>query len=166
MQLSAAAETVLAWTLHHAGERHQFGRPAAKFQAIQMQLAEMAGKVSAVSGLTHAAARRPERSKSIALAAAAAKVRAGEAVDVVAGLAHQVHGAIGFTRKHRLHHRTTRMWSWRDEAGHARAGRRRARTAGRGSPLGCDPTRLHSPCRAAEVVAFGGWWVSTGSRLR
>ena len=48
---------------------------------------------------------------------AAAKVRAGTAVEVVARLAHQVHGAIGFTQEHKLHHLTRRLWSWRDEAG-------------------------------------------------
>ena len=31
--------------------------------------------------------------------------------------AHQVHGAIGFTQEHKLHHLTKRLWSWRDEAG-------------------------------------------------
>ena len=36
---------------------------------------------------------------------------------VVARLAHQVHGAIGFTQEHRLHHLTRRLWAWRDEAG-------------------------------------------------
>jgi acyl-CoA dehydrogenase len=36
---------------------------------------------------------------------------------VVARLAHQVHGAIGFTQEHKLHHLTRRLWSWRDEAG-------------------------------------------------
>jgi acyl-CoA dehydrogenase len=35
----------------------------------------------------------------------------------VARLAHQVHGAIGFTQEYRLHHLTRRCWSWRDEAG-------------------------------------------------
>ncbi len=117
VQLSAAAETVLAWTVQYAGERVQFGRPLAKFQGIQMQLAQMAGEVTAVSALVDAAVQRLDRGEPLELAAAAAKVRAGAAVDVVARLAHQVHGAIGFTEEHRLHHLTKRMWSWRDEAG-------------------------------------------------
>lgn len=117
VQLSAAAETVLAWTVQYAGERVQFGRPLAKFQGIQMQLAEMAGEVSAVSALVDAAVQRLDRGEDVEFAAAAAKVRAGAAVEVVARLGHQVHGAIGFTEEYRLHHLTKRMWSWRDEAG-------------------------------------------------
>ena len=117
VQLSAALEQVLAWTLQYAGERVQFGRPLARFQAIQMELAEMAGEVSAVTALVDAAVLAVERGESGVLAAAAAKVRAGAAVEVVARLAHQVHGAIGFTQEHKLHHLTRRCWSWRDEAG-------------------------------------------------
>jgi acyl-CoA dehydrogenase len=118
VQLGAALETVLAWTVQYAGERHQFGRPLGKFQAIQMELAEMAGEVTAVTALTDAAVQALDRgSADVILAAAAAKVRAGAAVEVVARLAHQVHGAIGFTQEHKLHHLTRRCWSWRDEAG-------------------------------------------------
>jgi acyl-CoA dehydrogenase len=117
VQMAAALETVLAWTVQYAGERQQFGRPLGKFQAIQMELAEMAGEVTAVTALTDAAVQALERNQNVVLAAAAAKVRAGAAVEVVARLAHQVHGAIGFTQEHRLHHLTRRLWSWRDEAG-------------------------------------------------
>jgi acyl-CoA dehydrogenase len=118
VQLAAALERVLAWTVQYAGERHQFGRPLGKFQAIQMELAEMAGEVTAVTALTDAAVQALDRSSpDFVLAAAAAKVRAGAAVEVVARLAHQVHGAIGFTQEHKLHHLTRRLWSWRDEAG-------------------------------------------------
>jgi acyl-CoA dehydrogenase len=118
VQLAAALERVLAWTVQYAGERQQFGRPLGKFQAIQMELAEMAGEVTAVTALTDAAVQALDRgSADVVLAAAAAKVRAGAAVDVVARLAHQVHGAIGFTQEHKLHHLTRRLWSWRDEAG-------------------------------------------------
>jgi acyl-CoA dehydrogenase len=117
VQLAAALEQVLAWTLQYAGERQQFGRPLGKFQAIQMELAEMAGEVTAVTALTDAAVQALDRGENVVLAAAAAKVRAGAAVEVVARLAHQVHGAIGFTQEHKLHHLTRRLWSWRDEAG-------------------------------------------------
>jgi len=117
VQLSAALQQVLAWTVQYAGERQQFGRPLAKFQAIQMELAEMAGEVTAVAALVDAAVQALDRGDDVVLAAAAAKVRAGAAVEVVARLAHQVHGAIGFTQEYRLHHLTRRLWSWRDEAG-------------------------------------------------
>ncbi|WP_448616122.1 acyl-CoA dehydrogenase family protein [Modestobacter sp. URMC 112] len=117
VQLSAALDQVLAWTVQYAGERHQFGRPLGKFQAIQMELAEMAGEVTAVTALVDAAVQAVDRGESLVLAAAAAKVRAGAAVEVVARLAHQVHGAIGFTQEHKLHHLTRRCWSWRDEGG-------------------------------------------------
>jgi acyl-CoA dehydrogenase len=117
VQLAAALEQVLAWTVQYAGEREQFGRPLGKFQAIQMELAQMAGEVTAVTALTDAAVQAVERDENVVLAAAAAKVRAGAAVEVVARLAHQVHGAIGFTQEHTLHHLTRRLWAWRDEAG-------------------------------------------------
>ena len=118
VQMTAALEQVLAWTVQYAGERQQFGRALAKFQAIQMELAEMAGEVTAVTALTDAAVQAlGHGDQNFALAAAAAKVRAGAAVEVVARLAHQVHGAIGFTQEHKLHHLTKRLWSWRDEAG-------------------------------------------------
>jgi acyl-CoA dehydrogenase len=117
VQLAAALEQVLAWTVQYAGERHQFGRPLGRFQAVQMELAQMAGEVTAVTALVDAAVKTLDREEDVVLAAAAAKVRAGAAVEVVARLAHQVHGAIGFTQEHRLHHLTRRLWSWRDEAG-------------------------------------------------
>jgi acyl-CoA dehydrogenase len=117
VQLAAALEQVLAWTVQYAGERHQFGRPLGRFQAVQMELAEMAGEVTAVSALVDAAVQALDRGEDVVLPAAAAKVRAGAAVEVVARLAHQVHGAIGFTQEYRLHHLTRRLWSWRDEAG-------------------------------------------------
>ena len=46
-----------------------------------------------------------------------AKSRTGEAAGKGAEIAHQVHGAMGYTREHNLHYSTRRLWSWRDEFG-------------------------------------------------
>jgi acyl-CoA dehydrogenase len=46
-----------------------------------------------------------------------AKVRTGEAAGLGASIAHQAHGAIGFTYEHSLHFVTRRLWSWRAEFG-------------------------------------------------
>jgi len=48
---------------------------------------------------------------------AAAKARVGEAAGIVAEQAHQVHGAMGYTHEHQLHHFSRRLWAWRDEFG-------------------------------------------------
>ena len=48
---------------------------------------------------------------------AVAKVRVGEAASNGAAIAHQVHGAMGFTYEHSLHHATRRLWAWREEFG-------------------------------------------------
>ena len=46
-----------------------------------------------------------------------AKIRTGEAVGEASAIAHQVHGAIGFTEEHILHRYTQRLWDWRDDFG-------------------------------------------------
>jgi len=102
----------------YANDRVQFGQPIAKFQAIQQQLALLAEQAAAAlvaveSAVSAVAAGRP----SAALAVAVAKIRTGEAAGKVAEIAHQVHGAIGFTHEHSLHRLTRRLWSWRDEFG-------------------------------------------------
>jgi acyl-CoA dehydrogenase len=41
----------------------------------------------------------------------------GEAATRGSAIAHQVHGAIGFTHEHMLHFATRRLWTWREEFG-------------------------------------------------
>lgn len=119
--LAGAARGALARTVQYAGERVQFGRPIGRFQAVQQQLALAAAEVAAAGAAASAAAATAERDgfavASTAFAVAAAKARAGEAAGEVARIAHQVHGAIGFTREHDLRLLTTRLWAWRDEDG-------------------------------------------------
>ncbi|GEL16727.1 acyl-CoA dehydrogenase family protein [Pseudonocardia asaccharolytica] len=119
--LAGAARGALAESVRYAGERVQFGRPIGRFQAIQQQLALAAAEVAAVAAASAAAARTAAAdgfgADTTAFAVAAAKARASEAAGVVARIAHQVHGAIGFTREHALRLVTTRLWAWRDEDG-------------------------------------------------
>jgi acyl-CoA dehydrogenase len=117
-QMAGAMEAVLALSTRYANDRIQFGRPIAKFQAIQQQLALLAEQAAAASVAVESAAIAVAAGRpSSALAVAAAKIRAGEAAGKVAEIAHQVHGAIGFTHEHSLHRLTRRLWSWRDEFG-------------------------------------------------
>ena len=111
-QLRGAMEQVFAMSLRYAQERVQFGRPLARFQAIQHHLAEMAGEAAATGAAVDAAAEA-----GTPFAFAAAKARASQAAGTVARLAHQVHGAIGYTAEHDLHVWTKRLWAWRDECG-------------------------------------------------
>ncbi|WP_420391502.1 acyl-CoA dehydrogenase family protein [Acuticoccus sp.] len=116
LQMAGALDTVLARTVAYAGERKQFGRPIGKFQAIQHNLAIVAGEVAAARAAADMASERLV-GKDAALLAAAAKVRAGEAASRAAALCHQIHGAIGFTFEYPLHIYTQRLWAWRDEFG-------------------------------------------------
>ena len=119
--LAGAARGALALSVRYAGERVQFGRPIGRFQAVQQQLALAAAEVAAAGMAAQAAAGAAERdgfgAGSTSFAIAAAKARTSEAAGVVARIAHQVHGAIGFTREHALRLLTTRLWAWRDEDG-------------------------------------------------
>jgi acyl-CoA dehydrogenase len=117
-QMAGAMEAALDLATRYANDRVQFGRPIGKFQAIQQQLALLAEEAaSSLVAVESAALAVAEARPSAEFATAAAKIRAGEAAGRVAEIAHQVHGAIGFTWEHSLHYLTRRLWSWRDEFG-------------------------------------------------
>jgi alkylation response protein AidB-like acyl-CoA dehydrogenase len=116
-EMAGALEAALQLAVTYANDRVQFGRPIGKFQAIQQELALAAEQVAA-AGVAASASVAGAAAGDLAFAAASAKLRAGEAAGKVADIVHQVHGAIGFTHEHRLHHLTRRLWSWRDEFGH------------------------------------------------
>ena len=113
LQMVGAMERVRDLTVSYAAERRQFGQPLNRFQAVQQQLAELAGEVALAGAAVEAAVVDPLSVKQVA----AAKVVAGAAAGRVAAIAHQVHGTIGFTHEHQLHRWTTRLWDWRDQFG-------------------------------------------------
>jgi acyl-CoA dehydrogenase len=115
-QMAGALESLLEQSVRYATERKQFGRPIGAFQAIQHNLAILAGHVAAAGIAAEHAFRAADRGEPD-FEVAAAKIRAGEAAGIGAGLAHQAHGAIGFTYEHTLQFSTRRLWSWRAEFG-------------------------------------------------
>src|SRR4051794_1539315 len=115
-QMAGAMQRLLALSVQYAQERVQFGRPIGKFQAIQQSLAALAGQTAAATAAADGAIEAAARDLNSPLIAAA-KIRCGEAAGIGAAIAHQVHGAIGFTQEHSLHYSTRRLWSWRDEFG-------------------------------------------------
>ncbi|MFT4583279.1 MAG: acyl-CoA dehydrogenase [Gammaproteobacteria bacterium] len=118
-QMAGALDRVLFQSINYVIEREQFGRPLAKFQAIQHHVATLAGEAAAATVAAQAAAQVVDVHGigAAELEIAAAKSRIGTAAGLGAELAHQVHGAMGFTQEYPLHYATRRLWSWRDEFG-------------------------------------------------
>lgn len=134
-QMTGAMEWVFERCCAYAGERVQFGRPIGNFQAVQHMIAMMAGQMSAASMAANSAVAALGYDGSDD-AIGYAKARVGEAAGEVAALAHQVHGAMGYSYEYPLHFRTRRMWAWREEFGserfwQIRAGRRIASRGGK-----------------------------------
>jgi alkylation response protein AidB-like acyl-CoA dehydrogenase len=120
-QMAGALEHILDQSVQWSLDRVQFGRPIAKFQAVQHNLATLAGEVAAAGAAADTAAEAIAEDGAASERAlrdvAVAKVRVGEAAGNGAAIAHQVHGAMGFTYEHSLHHSTRRLWAWREEFG-------------------------------------------------
>jgi acyl-CoA dehydrogenase len=121
MQMAGALEAILNLAVGYANERVAFERPIAKFQAVQHNLARLAGEVAvaiaAAGSAADAIASASMFDEAVFLEAASAKIRVGEAAGEGAAIAHQVLGAIGFTQEHTLHRFTRRLWAWRDDFG-------------------------------------------------
>jgi acyl-CoA dehydrogenase len=114
--MSGALERALDLGVTYAQERVQFGRPISKFQAVQQNLAVLAGQTAAAVASANLAIAALGTSREEFLIAVA-KTRVGEAATLASEIAHQVHGAIGFTKEYALQLSTRRLWSWREEFG-------------------------------------------------
>jgi len=120
-QITGALETILKITTDYTSERVAFGRPIGKFQAVQQNLAMLAGEVAAAMTSSGSAAATLSEGhcaeEGILLEVAAAKIRVGEAAGTGGAIAHQAMGAIGWTQEHVLQRYTRRIWGWRDDFG-------------------------------------------------
>jgi acyl-CoA dehydrogenase len=122
VQSAGALQALLELALRYAGERVAFERPIGRFQAVQHNLARLAGEASAALAASASAADAIERAggrfdEGVFLEAAAAKIRCAEAAHEGAAIAHQVFGAIGYSQEHTLHRFTLRLLAWREDFG-------------------------------------------------
>jgi len=80
----------------YAKEREQFGKPIAKFQAVQFALADMATEIEAGRALVYKAAWLKDQRRPFAREAAMAKLYTGLLSNRAANAALQIHGGYGF----------------------------------------------------------------------
>jgi alkylation response protein AidB-like acyl-CoA dehydrogenase len=86
----------------YAKERQQFGRPIAKFQAVQFALADMATEIEAGRQLVYRAAWLKDEGKNFGLAAAQAKLYTGLLSNRAVNAALQIHGGYGFMEEYAI----------------------------------------------------------------
>ena len=99
-QALVIAEGALEETIAYVKERKQFGRPIAKFQNTQFQIADMATKVEAARYLVYRAAIAKDTKKRFSVEAAMAKLYAAEVAMEVTTKAVQLFGGYGYTREY------------------------------------------------------------------
>jgi alkylation response protein AidB-like acyl-CoA dehydrogenase len=144
VQMAAAVQRTAELTIDYAGRRVQFGRPIARFQAVQTHLARLASeaqRVAVVVDAAQAALGEHDDPQLDPALVCAARALAGEAAIVCARAAHQVHGAIGVTMEYPLQRFTRRLWEWEASDGTAMRWARR---------LGADA--LAGPMRTWQLI--------------
>ncbi|MGW5019764.1 acyl-CoA dehydrogenase family protein [Streptomyces cacaoi] len=88
--------------IDYAQQRHTFGKPIARHQAIQFKLAEMGTKVEAAHALMVGAARKKDSGQRNDLEAGMAKYLASEYCKEVVEDAFRIHGGYGFSKEYEI----------------------------------------------------------------
>jgi alkylation response protein AidB-like acyl-CoA dehydrogenase len=91
------AQAALDEALRYAQERHTFGQPLTRHQAIQHMLADMGTEIEAARLLVYRAAWLKDQGKAFAKEAAMAKLFASETTERAAYKAIQIHGGYGYS---------------------------------------------------------------------
>ncbi len=98
-----AAQTALDLTCDYALQRHQFGQPIGRFQALKQKMADCLLALEGARSALWGALRSVKDGLPDEIAARLAKAEAGRAARFVTAEAVQMHGAIGCTWEHDLH---------------------------------------------------------------
>ena len=101
-ELLGNAQRILDMTVEYAQNRLQFGRPIGSFQAIQHHCANMAVDVEGARYIAYQAAWKLAQGAEASREVALSKAWVSDAVRRVSALAHQCHGAMGFTQEYDL----------------------------------------------------------------
>ncbi len=101
-------QQALEMTVDYAKERKQFGRPIGSFQVIQHYCVDMLTDVEGTRLSTYQAAWMISKGLPCTQEVAIAKAWVGGVSQRIMALAHQIHGAIGWTMDHDLQYYTRR----------------------------------------------------------
>ena len=97
-QALGIAEAALEESIKYSKEREQFGKPIAKFQAIQWMIADMAKEIEAARMLIYHAAYLKDKGLNFTKEAAMAKCYSSEVAMRATTKALQIHGGYGYTK--------------------------------------------------------------------
>ena len=102
LEMSGGAGAVLDMTVAYVKQRTQFGRPIGSFQAVQHHCANIATDVEGCRNIAYKAAWRVSEGGPSERDVSMAKAWVSGAYGRICAVAHQCHGAIGFTKEHDL----------------------------------------------------------------
>jgi alkylation response protein AidB-like acyl-CoA dehydrogenase len=94
------AQGALDEAISYAKERHAFGQPISKFQAIQAKIADLSAQIEAARLLTYRAALEKDAGQSFTLTAAQAKLITGRLAVRATEEAVQIHGGYGYIEEY------------------------------------------------------------------
>jgi acyl-CoA dehydrogenase len=95
-------QAILERTIEYASERHAFGRPIAKHQAIRHKIAEMAVKLEAGRALTYNALRLYHEGHDAVREVTMAKLKTQRDCFDVADESLQIHGGAGYMKEYEI----------------------------------------------------------------
>ncbi len=111
-QVYGAGTKLQEITVRYANERHQFGGPIGRFQAVQYLCTDIAISVHLVSVLVRNAAREIDEGLDPAVHVALMARQAARSAQVMVHSAHEVHAGIGFMLESHVHQFTKAAKAW------------------------------------------------------
>ena len=99
-QALGIAQAAMEEAVRYSKQRHQFGVPISRHQAVQFMIADMATKVEAARLLVHRAAALRDSGRPFSKESAMAKMFASEISSKVADMAVQIHGGYGYSKSY------------------------------------------------------------------